>query len=68
MTHCRTHFGMFFFAWSLDELVADQDGSLDEAEPSEKVEYLDAEYADNGEAFAVFHFYYRSLRKSRYKE
>ncbi|KAL5403580.1 hypothetical protein PMIN06_009681 [Paraphaeosphaeria minitans] len=38
--------------------------SLDEAEPSEEIEYLDAEYVDNGEAFAVFHFYYRSLSKS----
>jgi hypothetical protein len=37
--------------------------SLDKAEPSDEVEYLDAKYANNGEPFAVFHFYYRSLSK-----
>ena len=44
-------------------MITDQNDSLDEAEPNEEVEYFDAEYANNGEAFAVFHFYYRSLSK-----
>jgi hypothetical protein len=29
--------------------------------PAEEVEYFDADYADGGEPFATFHFYYRSL-------
>jgi hypothetical protein len=32
-------------------------------EPAEEIEYYDAEYADGGEPFATFHFYYRSLGK-----
>ncbi|KAF2441887.1 hypothetical protein P171DRAFT_488320 [Karstenula rhodostoma CBS 690.94] len=36
---------------------------LDEAGPNEEIDYYDAEYANNGEPFAVFHFYYRSLSK-----
>ncbi|RYN76430.1 hypothetical protein AA0117_g5479 [Alternaria alternata] len=34
---------------------------LGETEPAEEIEYYDAEYADGGEPFATFHFYYRSL-------
>ncbi|KAF1830661.1 hypothetical protein BDW02DRAFT_601471 [Decorospora gaudefroyi] len=34
---------------------------LGDNEPSEEIEYFDAEYADGGEPFATFHFYYRSL-------
>ncbi|KAJ4357900.1 uncharacterized protein N0V89_002477 [Didymosphaeria variabile] len=36
--------------------------SLENAEATDEIEYFDAEYAKNGEAFAVFHFYYRSLK------
>ncbi|KAF1970560.1 hypothetical protein BU23DRAFT_473860 [Bimuria novae-zelandiae CBS 107.79] len=35
--------------------------SLKEAVPTDEIEYFDAEYANNDEPFAVFHFYYRSL-------
>jgi hypothetical protein len=34
-------------------------------EPTEEVEYYDADYANNGQPFATFHFYYRSLCKSQ---
>ncbi|CAN9270990.1 unnamed protein product [Alternaria alternata] len=34
---------------------------LGETKPAEEIEYYDAEYADGGEPFATFHFYYRSL-------
>ncbi|CAG5182045.1 uncharacterized protein ALTATR162_LOCUS9964 [Alternaria atra] len=34
---------------------------LGESEPAQEVEYYDADYADGGEPFATFHFYYRSL-------
>ncbi|KAL1797329.1 hypothetical protein ACET3X_003935 [Alternaria dauci] len=34
---------------------------LGDTEPTEEIEYYDAEYADGGEPFATFHFYYRSL-------
>ncbi|KAF2833541.1 hypothetical protein CC86DRAFT_415385 [Ophiobolus disseminans] len=34
---------------------------LSDIKPTEEVEYYDADYADGGEPFATFHFYYRSL-------
>ncbi|KAI4685193.1 hypothetical protein J4E81_009006 [Alternaria sp. BMP 2799] len=34
---------------------------LGETEPTEEIQYYDADYADGGEPFATFHFYYRSL-------
>ncbi|KAH3970147.1 hypothetical protein HBI25_050640 [Parastagonospora nodorum] len=34
---------------------------LGKTECTEEVEYFNADYADNGEPFATFHFYYRSL-------
>ncbi|KAJ4294599.1 hypothetical protein N0V90_008290 [Kalmusia sp. IMI 367209] len=36
--------------------------SLAEPEPTEELDFFDAEYADNGEPFAAFHFHYRSLK------
>ncbi|KAF1921827.1 hypothetical protein BDU57DRAFT_563962 [Ampelomyces quisqualis] len=35
--------------------------TLGATEPTDKLEYYDADYADGGEPFATFHFYYRSL-------
>ncbi|KAG9190577.1 hypothetical protein G6011_08665 [Alternaria panax] len=34
---------------------------LGEMEPTDRIEYYDADYADGGRSFATFHFYYRSL-------
>ncbi|KAH7084824.1 hypothetical protein BKA63DRAFT_573833 [Paraphoma chrysanthemicola] len=34
---------------------------LGNMKPTEEIEYFDADYADGGEPFATFHFYYRSL-------
>ncbi|KAF1937305.1 hypothetical protein EJ02DRAFT_458833, partial [Clathrospora elynae] len=34
---------------------------LGDTEPTEEIEYFNADYADGGEPFATFHFYYRSL-------
>ncbi|RAR02987.1 hypothetical protein DDE83_008388 [Stemphylium lycopersici] len=35
--------------------------TLGVSEPTPGIEYFDAEYADGGEPFATFHFYYRSM-------
>ncbi|KAF2635880.1 hypothetical protein P280DRAFT_534484 [Massarina eburnea CBS 473.64] len=35
--------------------------SFAEAEPTDALEFFDADYADNGHPFAIFIFYYRSL-------
>jgi hypothetical protein len=40
--------------------------SLGDAESTEEVEYYDADYADDGEPFATFHFYYRSMGKRQH--
>jgi hypothetical protein len=33
-------------------------------EPTEEIQYFDADYAGDGQPFATFHFYYRSLGKA----
>ncbi|KAL1612474.1 hypothetical protein SLS60_000701 [Paraconiothyrium brasiliense] len=38
--------------------------SLGNAERTEEIDLFDAEYANNGESIAVFHFHYRSLSNS----
>lgn len=35
--------------------------SLEATETVEEIEFYDAEYANDGQPFATFHFYYRSM-------